>query len=252
MSRNFATAYLEDTSLSSAWDMSAGSTVSVFSGWLRAESLVNGGGAFTNYIFRHYSPGASDGWGLSFGAPSGVQSCVLFTNGGNSGSIATGTSLNTWFHCLAIFDQANTTIRVYIDNVSKHADTSYSDTSGISGDATLLIGGSDTTPNNTWDGDFAEFGFFNTVPTDDQRAALAAGVSPLLVMPANLIGYIPFVTDDRELIEGMSFASGGTIVANTHPRVFMPVSPRVHAPATAAAGFSPAWAVNSNTVIQYA
>ena len=236
MSQDFVPhAVLDDVSLPSAWNMTAGATVQVFTGWLLYDSLTEPN-AFTNRVFllgESIGVTIGDGWGLSFGLNTGVHIATIFTFGGNTGEVATGTSVSTWFHVLAIFDQANTLIELYIDNVQKHSDGAYADTSAITS-AELRIGATNDTPLFGWDGKMADFAFLNTVPTAGQRAALAAAFSPELVMPASIIDSYRFIrsTDGRK---GSTLTKTGTINIAAHPGTRYPSTPYlVTAPGVAA------------------
>lgn len=86
-----------------------------------------------------------------------------------------------------------------------------------------------------------ELAFWDAVLTSADRAALAAGVSPLFVKPGNLLRYYPMVRELGDVFGGtaLTVASGAPDVVE-HPRVYYPVPPAALPFGGAAAGFDSA------------
>ena len=100
----------------------------------------------------------------------------------------TGYSVNTWHHAAGTF--TSTTARAaFIDGGSKGTDT----TSIVPANENRISIGrwGDSTPGNYMSGRICEVGLWDVVLTDDEISALARGVTPNRVRPANLKGYWP-------------------------------------------------------------
>lgn len=102
--------------------------------------------------------------------------------------------------------------------------TAETSTITITGVNSTTIGAQDqATYVNFADGSLAEIGVYNVALEADEWAALGDGVSPLLVRPASLVLYVPFLGGaNTDMIGGTSWTVGGTPTTDTHPAVIMP------------------------------
>lgn len=77
--------------------------------------------------------------------------------------------------------------------------------------------------DRNWDGDLAEWAAWDTILTSPEWAALAKGVSPLLIRPASLVEYVPMLRDNVSLKRSAPTITGTAIQA--HPPVIYPSRP---------------------------
>lgn len=109
---------------------------------------------------------------------------------------STGFTAGTWHHGCAVFADADHQA-VYLDGGGKGTNTGSS--IAMSDTDRFAIGGAlDSTPNYYLDGLIAHAAVWHAALSDDDAAALAAGLSPLLVHPASLIAYFPLHASDTD------------------------------------------------------
>ncbi len=90
--------------------------------------------------------------------------------------------------------------------------------------------------NFKFPGYIAEATIWDTNLSDPEVAIIGAGYSPLLVRPANIVFYIPFVRNSFEdLVGGLTLTETGTVVVKDHPPVYYPGRQTVLSTAAAAA-----------------
>jgi hypothetical protein len=109
-------------------------------------------------------------------------------------------------------------------------------------DGDIYIGafaGSSGTTRET-EGSLAEVAFWDVELTATEMSALGAGVSPLLIRPANLVYYAPLVRGLQEVV------GGGTLTANNSPTV-VPHPPIYHPQSSPIIGFTAAGAAPAGT-----
>jgi hypothetical protein len=78
-----------------------------------------------------------------------------------------------------------------------------------------------------WAGQIAEYAIWTEVLTADEMAALAKGISPLLVRPQALLRYLPLLQKgtETELIEAQTVTHvDSPAVYDGHPRIYKPQS----------------------------
>jgi hypothetical protein len=102
-------------------------------------------------------------------------------------------------------------------------------------------------------GRMAEYAIWDAALTAAEVLSLNARLSPVFIRPGNLTDYLPLFANaspEPNLFGG----SAGTISSGTakadHPPMIYASSPQVLFRPTPAAAFIPAWAANSNSVIQ--
>jgi hypothetical protein len=151
---------------------------------------------------------------------------------GFSQSNAPGTfTANTWFHAAAVFASA-TSRTAYFNGAASTPNTTSRVPSGINGTSigkqlSASPGNIPLAPAGT--GDIGEAAIWNVALTDADIAALAAGLSPLLVRPDALVGYWPLLgvgSPENNLVSNVSrMTITGSLSQSEHPRVFLPKRP---------------------------
>jgi hypothetical protein len=104
-----------------------------------------------------------------------------------SADSTTGYSVNTWHHACGIF-VGSAERYAYIDGGSKGSSTGSRAPSGVNHHR---IGASHDGSTSKASGRICEVGIWNVALTDAEVAALARGISPLRIRPANLVRYYP-------------------------------------------------------------
>lgn len=146
---------------------------------------------------------------------------------------STSFTANTWHHACAVFATASSRF-AYLDAGGKVENTVTVTPSGLN--RTAIGAARDSSPGSYCDGMIAEVGIWNVALDDAEIAALAKGVSPLLIRPQNLVTYVPLVRDaDEDIVGGLSFTAGGTPTISAHPRIIMPSAQIIPFPPAAGA-----------------
>lgn len=143
-------------------------------------------------------------------------------------------SANTWHHAAAVA-ASSTDRKSYLDaDVANAGANSSSVTFGTYNDFNIgrYGGGS---PGDYFDGRIAEVGVWNVALDTAEIAALAKGISPLLVRPSGLVFYAPLVRSFQDIRAALALTNTNTVTVGDHPRVFMPGGGRTRRFTTAAA-----------------
>jgi hypothetical protein len=161
---------------------------------------------------------------------------AIYCSGGNlvaranDGGAATGSgkafTASQWNHFAGVF--ASTTSRTsYVNGVAGSTESTASTPSGINRTAIGRLSSS-SPAGSYFDGSLAEAAIWNIALTATDLAALAAGVSPLLVRPDALVAYWPILGQYSPEIDIRAHndvtVNGATAAA--HPRMFWPVGPQ--------------------------
>jgi len=140
------------------------------------------------------------------------------------GAITTsGVSSGEWFHAAGVFT-ANDERSVLLNGASKDTDNTSvgSFTPNITSMGKLMRSTA-VDASDIW---AAECGIWNVALTDAEVVVLAAGYSPLLVRPQNLVAYWPLIRDtDDDIVGGFSMTPVNSPTVAAHPRVFYPAGP---------------------------
>ena len=96
------------------------------------------------------------------------------------------------------------------------------------------VGGRNYDDARNFGGYLAEVGMWSRVLSADERAALAAGYSPLF-FPIGLRHYAPLIRDPVDRVTGAAGTLDGTAVVD-HPRIIYPAGVQHIFAATAAGG----------------
>jgi hypothetical protein len=145
----------------------------------------------------------------------------------NAADSSTTISANTWFHACGVF-ASPTDRRAFLNGAGKGTETTSRTPSGINRTAAGLQ--DNTAASQPWapagTGDIAEAAAWNIALSDTDVAALATGVSPLLIHPEALVGYWPIIgnnSPENNLLSNTSTLSvQGSLSASAHPSVIQP------------------------------
>lgn len=156
---------------------------------------------------------------------SGGSLVARANDGGAAGGATKAFTSSVWSHFAGVF--TSTTSRTsYVNGVAGTTETTSSVPTGIDRTSIGRIGSS--SPALSFDGSIGEVGAWNVALDAAEIAALAAGVSPLMVRPASLIGYWPLIGQYSPEIDLRSrnelTVTGATAAA--HPRVIYPSVPQ--------------------------
>lgn len=164
-----------------------------------------------------------------------------------NGSLTAGANygngvVDVWSHYFCTWSSADNTVRPYRNNTL--GTTAVTGAGSISNSANAMVmGRTEGASGEEVNGAVAEAAVWNVVLDATERAALAAGVCPLLIRPSALVFYSAL--DGRRAIgivgspganrTGITATVSGAIFAD-HPRIFYPSRARAGRLASAAAG----------------
>jgi len=161
-----------------------------------------------------------DRWQLLYLQP--AQGVKAYSKQG-SGGIALSTaaySPGVWQHACGVFAAANLRA-AYVNGGNKGTDTASVTPTGF--DRVGIGMFRDSSPSSPVDAAIAEIGIWNAALTDAEVASLAAGFSPLLVRPANLVAYWPLIRDeDIDIVGGYKLTAYGAPTVAVHCPIMRP------------------------------
>ena len=186
-----------------------------FAGWIRR---VNTGVAHT---ILQASADATDSNGFRIEVTAaGVARAGQKSGGANSAAAAGTIGDTSWHHVAGIFP-SDSSRTAYLDGVPGAANTT---ARAAVSEARILIGatyvGGALAQNSGME--LAEIAAWDVVLADDEIAALAKGISPLLVRAPDLTFYVPLIS---RVVDVKDNSAWGTVAHSGfvgHPRVFMP------------------------------
>lgn len=182
MARLFTSASSEYLSVASTPVAAAPLTMAC---WFRNPTTVVG----TQVLFSLMNSGAAnDGFFLE---KNGSNLKATTIAGGSAAAAQPATSIataNTWFHLAAVFASA-TDRRAWVNGAAKATNATSKTPSGVNSVIIGARGGSSVT--SFAGARIAEVGLWNVALLDEEIAALGAGMSPLKMRSASLVGYWP-------------------------------------------------------------
>jgi len=213
--------------------------------WVKADSLTNTSTS-DGVVFRIFiqTGAAGSASGIVINTSNGTSNIVrCLSKSQTSDSVQTVDSVSTlttgvWVHLGVVCDYAGDNVKIYIDGVEDvstgvtYGASVYTDADNQSNTDGLTSNGSN--PNHHWDGQMAEWGVWTDDIGASGFAALAKGVSPLLVLPQALVVYNPLNRQLVDLMMGDVLAVTGSVPYADHPRVFYPARKKFARGATAA------------------
>jgi len=134
-------------------------------------------------------------------------------------ALTPATVLNEWHHALAVFPDVNSR-SAYLDGVQAETVSTVTHPTGI--DAMDIGYEGDSTPGDPWDGRLCDVAVWDVALTPNDAAMLAAGYSPLLVKPNNLIFFAPLILhsgDERDFVGGKTLVDTNTVTFADPPRL---------------------------------
>lgn len=136
-------------------------------------------------------------------------------------STSTAFSASVWQHALGVWGSA-TDRRVYLNGGGKGTNASNKTATNLDRISIGVLG--DSSPSNFMDGLIADAALWNVSLSDDDAAALAAGVSPLLIRPDALVAYWPLIgaySPEIDEVGAFPLTLTGTAQAD-HPPIIYP------------------------------
>lgn len=161
------------------------------------------GGADMAPVSLVQSAGLEEFW-ISYFDDAGTIKVRAVTQGGGAVRVVSKTqtlTLGAWYDLTAVFTVAGTT-EIYVDNVAG-GNVDSGGTPTPAGISDFYVGAFHYNTVNLYavcNGRVAEAAVWTAALTADDRAALAAKVSPLLVQPQALVAYAPLLVDGREIV----------------------------------------------------
>lgn len=188
--------------------------------------LTNPGDGLDHTIVGLWEAGSNNGFRLQVEYPGSLTKARCGTKAGGTTNNATSTTViadSNWHSIVGEITAANAR-QVWTDNGGNGSST----TSLTPGTLTKTsIGASDNggTLGGNVAHELADVAVWSTTLTSDERAALAAGVSPLLIRPDKLEIYLPLARGGTDYMGGAFTVTNATVA--DHPRVYMPARPQV-------------------------
>lgn len=188
--------------------------------------LTNPGDGLDHTIVGLWEAGSNNGFRLQVEYPGSLTKARCGTKAGGITNNATSTTViadSNWHSIVGEITAANAR-QVWTDNGGNGSST----TSLTPGTLTKTsIGASDNggTLGGNVAHELADVAVWSTTLTSDERAALAAGVSPLLIRPDKLEIYLPLARGGTDYMGGAFTVTNATVA--DHPRVYMPARPQV-------------------------
>jgi len=201
-----------ESSANSAYNMSSGSTIMGFTGWINGNSVAWAPGT----IFQ-VSDGV-DGWAMEARSTGDI---LVYTIGSNTGNLNVNMDTTSWYHVMTCFNQSATNMQVYVNNTSYY-DANYTDTSASTNPDFVL--GSNSAGGSPWGNHvMAGVAMFSIQPTANQIAALANAQDPRSVLgDSNIIDYHHMIGGRYDGVKGTSMTATettGSFAKFDHPRM---------------------------------
>lgn len=184
--------------------------------WVKPESV-----SLNHYILSLGVNAGNSAFNLKIDNDDTVRAQSTLSGASVAAATSTTVTAGTWCHAAAVFASA-TSRSAYLNGGGKGTNTTSNTPAGIN--RTTLGCRWDTSRSNFFDGLIAEAAIWSAALADDDIAALAKGVSPLLVRPEVIEAYWPLIgnySPEIDLVGGFSFTLSGTATAD-HCRVAYP------------------------------
>lgn len=210
--------------------------------------LTNPGDGLDHTIIGLWESGSNNGFRLQVEAPGGLTKARCGTKAGGTASNATTSTTITdtnWHSVVGEITAANAR-KVWLDNGGNGSSTT-SLTPGTLTKTTVGAFDNGGTLGGNVAHELADVAVWSGTLTADERAALAAGVSPLLIRPDILEIYLPLMRGGNDYMGGAFTVTDATVA--DHPRVYMPSRAQQLVKTAAASGqtITPSLFTNTNT-----
>lgn len=143
----------------------------------------------------------------------------------------TSTNSGAWNHGLAVYS-SDSSAEIWLNGGGYAQNTSTESQGGPGTFNRICVGGLlDSTPASYLNGMVAEVAVWSGTLDATDAAVLAAGFSPRLVKPNNLVFYAPLIRDRFDYFSGTAFSDSGTPTVDDHPPMVYPATTHLgHAP----------------------
>ena len=143
---------------------------------------------------------------------------------GWAGATTTATiTSNIWQHTAGVFTSASSR-SIYLNGGNKVTNTATRNPAA--GRTAEMLGASDRSGlGGYFTGQLAHFARWNVALTDDEVLTLWEGANPLLVRPASIVRYCPYMARDSSTIDivgGIQYTQTSTALSPEEPRVLWP------------------------------
>lgn len=176
-------------------------------------------------ILNSASPNNQNQWALGIGPSDNVSATTGDGSSSSSSASTMSITANTWVHAAAVFASA-TSRAAYLNGGNKGTNTVSRTPTGLN---RTSIGAQDnadlaTAPKNMI-GPLAHVAIWNVALADADIAALATGMSPLLMQPEALVAYWPLIgvnSPENNLLSNTATMSiVGSLSQDTNPPMFL-------------------------------
>ncbi len=183
--------------------------------------LTNPGDGLDHTIVGLWEAGSNNGFRLQVEFPGSLTKARCGTKAGGSASNATSSTTITdtnWHSVVGEITSASAR-QVWLDN-GGNGSSSTSLTPGTLTKTTAGAYDNGGTLGGNVAHELADVAVWSVALTSDERASLAAGVSPLLIRPDKLEIYLPLMRGGNDYMGGAFTVTDATVA--DHPRVYMP------------------------------
>lgn len=183
--------------------------------------LTNPGDGLDHTIVGLWEAGSNNGFRLQVEFPGSLTKARCGTKAGGSASNATSSTTITdtnWHSVVGEITSASAR-QVWLDN-GGNGSSSTSLTPGTLTKTTAGAYDNGGTLGGNVAHELADVAVWSVALTSDERASLAAGVSPLLIRPDKLEIYLPLMRGGNDYMGGAFTVTNATVA--DHPRVYMP------------------------------
>lgn len=183
--------------------------------------LTNPGDGLDHTIVGLWEAGSNNGFRLQVEFPGSLTKARCGTKAGGSASNATSSTTITdtnWHSVVGEITSASAR-QVWLDN-GGNGSSATSLTPGTLTKTTAGAYDNGGTLGGNVAHELADVAVWSVTLTSDERASLAAGVSPLLIRPDKLEIYLPLMRGGNDYMGGAFTVTNATVA--DHPRVYMP------------------------------
>lgn len=165
-----------------------------------------------------------------------IRASVAAAGSFGEAATTTGYSANTWQHACGVYTSA-TSRAAFLNGDGKGTNATNRAPSGLS---RTMVGRYNAGASNVYsDAAIAEAAIWDADLTDAEVASLAAGMSPLLVRPENLVFYAPLFgnnSPETDIVSGLALTYSGSPAKVDHPRILRPSAQILRFPSAAGGG----------------
>lgn len=183
--------------------------------------MTNPGDGLDHTIVGLWEAGSNNGFRLQVEFPGSLTKARCGTKAGGTAANATSTTTITdtnWHSVVGEITSASAR-QVWLDN-GGNGSSATSLTPGTLTKTTAGAYDNGGTLGGNVAHELADIAVWSVTLTSDERASLAAGVSPLLIRPDKLEIYLPLMRGGNDYMGGAFTVTAASVV--DHPRVYMP------------------------------